>query len=260
MSDSRPIGVFDSGVGGISVLRELVALMPHENFIYFGDSANAPYGTKPFAQVEELTCATAKKLVESNVKALVIACNTATAAAVHIVREQYPQIPVIGIEPALKPAVLHSPGGTVVVMATNVTLAEPKFMKLMDTYKDQARICTIGCPAIVEHVEGGDLSSPALREYLTERLKLAVHGLPQDARHVDSVVLGCTHYPFVRNLLRQILGESCYIVDGGPGTARETRRRLEERDALNTSDTRGEVIIENSDPDKLELTKRLFML
>ncbi len=259
MSDSRPIGVFDSGVGGISVLKELTRLMPHENFIYFGDSANAPYGTKPFSQVEELTCHTAEYLLSQGAKALVIACNTATAAAVHLVREKHPDIPVIGIEPALKPAVLHSPGGIVVVLATNVTLAEPKFLKLMQACKDQAHIYTIGCPDIVTHVEAGDTTSDALKDYLTERLRLALYEVP-DAKlsDIDAVVLGCTHYPFVRNLLKEILREDCFIVDGGEGTARETLRQLRNHSLTNESDTNGTVTIQNSDSTRIDLAKALF--
>lgn len=259
MSDSRPIGVFDSGVGGISVLKELQKKMPHENFIYFGDSANAPYGTKPFGQVEELTCHTAQYLVNQGVKALVIACNTATAAAVHIVRAQYPDMPVIGIEPALKPAVEHNPGGLVVVLATNVTLAEPKFLKLMQTYKDRARIRTIGCPDIVTHVESGDLSSPALKHYLEERLRFAIHDVP-DAKlsDIDAVVLGCTHYPFVRPLLQSILRADCLIIDGGDGTARETARQLKIRGLLSDAQTDGNISILNSDPAKIALATTLF--
>ena len=270
MSDVRPIGVFDSGVGGISVLKELVKLMPHENFIYFGDSANAPYGTKPRAVVEELTLATADRLVGLGVKALVIACNTATAAAVHLVRARYPELPVIGIEPALKPAVLHSPGGTIVVLATDVTLSEPKFARLLDTYRNQASIHTIGCPEIVPHVEAGDISSEELDAYLTGRLLLALRHSDEASEpeasdsdllaHIDGVVLGCTHYPFIRGLLAGKLRSDCFIIDGGPGTAREAARRLRAADRLTSSEAEGRITFLNSDPEKIALEEKLFCL
>ena len=137
----RPIGVFDSGVGGISVLRELVALMPNENFIFYGDSKNAPYGTKTLEEVRKLTLADAEYLMTQNVKALVVACNTATSAAIHILREKYQkEIPVIGIEPALKPAVSVKENPRVLVMATPMTLREKKFHNLMQKFQDQAEI------------------------------------------------------------------------------------------------------------------------
>ena len=135
-----PIGVFDSGVGGISVLRELMALMPNENYIFFGDSANAPYGTKTLDEVVKLTCKDAAYLYEQGVKAIVVACNTATSAGVKILRERYTDIPVIGIEPALKPAVLSAKHPTVLVMATPMTLREEKFQNLMHRYEQDAEI------------------------------------------------------------------------------------------------------------------------
>ena len=156
--DNRPIGVFDSGVGGISVLRELTSIMPNENYIYFGDSLNAPYGTRPLDEVRELTFHTAGHLIGMGCKCLVIACNTATTAAVRALRARYEGVPVIGIEPALKPAVLHKPHGRVLVLATAVTLHEEKFHRLMARYENDADIFTLACPGIVEFVERGIIS------------------------------------------------------------------------------------------------------
>lgn len=236
----RPIGVFDSGLGGISVLRELVALMPQENFIFYGDSKHAPYGTKTLEEVQKLTCTDAKILVEQGVKALVVACNTATSAAITILRQRYADMPVIGIEPALKPAVLVKAHPRVLVMATPMTLREEKFRKLMDKFKEQAEILPLPCPGLVEFVERGELEG--------RELELFLRGLfaPYIRQPVDCVVLGCTHYPFVKDMIQKVLGEKVLIFDGGAGTARETWRRLKECGQLNMSEERGSVILQNS--------------
>lgn len=236
----RPIGVFDSGFGGISVLRELVALMPQENYIFYGDSKHAPYGTKTLAEVQRLTCADAKYLVEQGVKALVVACNTATSAAIPILRREYADMPVIGIEPALKPAVLVKAYPRVLVMATPMTLREEKFHKLMDKFREQATILPLPCPGLVEFVERGELEGPELEAFLNELFA------EYKENPVDCVVLGCTHYPFVRTTIQKVLGKNVLIFDGGAGTARETQRRLKEMGLLNPSTARGSVVLQNS--------------
>lgn len=252
--NQRPIGVFDSGLGGISVLRELVALMPQENYIFYGDSKHAPYGTKSLEEVQQLTCADARHLIGQGVKALVVACNTATSAAIPILRREYVDMPVIGIEPALKPAVLVKANPRVLVMATPMTLREEKFRKLMDKFKEQARIVPLPCPGLVEFVERGELEGQELETFL--------NGLfaPYKNQPVDCVVLGCTHYPFVRDAIQRVLGERVLIFDGGAGTARETRRRLKECGLLNISDERGSVILQNSlDTEEMEQLGRLLL-
>lgn len=236
----RPIGVFDSGVGGISVLRELVALMPNENYIFYGDSGNAPYGTKTLGEVQRLTCADAEHLLGQGVKALVVACNTATSAAIRILRAQYPDIPVIGIEPALKPAVLAKENPRVLVMATPMTLREEKFRLLMERFEKKAKIFPLPCPGLVEFVERGELESPELERFLTELFA------QYREQPVDCVVLGCTHYPFVKPMVQKVLGEHVLIFDGGAGTARETKRQLQERGLLNPSVEKGTVVLQNS--------------
>lgn len=235
-----PIGVFDSGVGGISVLRELVALMPNENYIFFGDSKNAPYGTRTLEEVQKLTCADAGYLLEQGVKALVVACNTATSAAINVLREKYPDMPVIGIEPALKPAVLSKEQPRVLVMATPMTLREEKFQNLMQRFEPYATILPLPCPGLVEFVERGELESVELERFLQE-LFAAYRAEP-----VDCVVLGCTHYPFVKKTIQKVLGDHVLIFDGGEGTARETQRRLKECGLLNPSQERGTVTLLNS--------------
>ncbi|MDD6307111.1 MAG: glutamate racemase [Clostridiales bacterium] len=235
-----PIGVFDSGVGGISVLRELAALMPNEDFIFFGDSKHAPYGTKTLEEVRKLTCADAEYLRKQQVKALVVACNTATSAAIDILREKYQDIPVIGIEPALKPAVHAGNHPRVLVMATPMTLREEKFQKLMQQYRAEAEIISLPCPGLVEFVERGELDSPALEQFLTTLFRdYLLHP-------VDCVVLGCTHYPLVKDMIQKVLGDDVQIFDGGEGTARETRRRLEEAGLLNPTEKTGNIQLENS--------------
>lgn len=248
-----PIGVFDSGVGGISVLRELVALMPNENYIFYGDSKNAPYGTKTLEEVQALTCADAKYLIDQGVKALVVACNTATSAAIQILRDQYPDMPVIGIEPALKPAVLAVESPRVLVMATPMTLREEKFHQLMIKFENRAEILPLPCPGLVEFVEQGELESDELEQFLTG-LFAAYQGQP-----IDCVVLGCTHYPFVKKMIQKVLGDQVRLFDGGAGTARETRRRLMECGLCNPSEERGNVIFQNSlAAEEIERLERLL--
>ena len=232
------IAVFDSGVGGISVLRHLRRRMPGEKFLYFGDSANAPYGSRSTEEVKQLTLAAAKKLTtEYRVKALVLACNTATAAAVKEVRAQYPDLIVIGIEPALKLAADHFPGGRVGVMATEVTLREEKFDSLVHRFDENCTIFKIPAPGLVQLIEAGKTDSPETEGLLQNLLAPYVGKL-------DALVLGCTHYPFAAKAIGKILGEEVALLDGGDGTARETKRRLQEADLL--ADGPGEVTIINS--------------
>lgn len=234
------IAVFDSGVGGISVLRHLVRQMPGEKFLYFGDSANAPYGTRPTEQVRELTLAAAEGLFrEYPVKALVLACNTATAAAVNLLRQRYPERIIVGIEPALKLAADHFPGGRVGVMATQVTLREEKFDALLHRWDTACTVEKIPAPGLVELVEQGLAESPQTEALLEQILEPYVGKL-------DALVLGCTHFPFAAAPIRKVLGEQVALLDGGDGTARETRRRLEQEDLLENGT--GSVTIRNSRP------------
>lgn len=231
------IAVFDSGVGGISVLRELVRLMPQERYLYFGDSSNAPYGTRPTAEVRALTLAAAERLMARGCKALVVACNTATAAAIIDLRAKYPDKIIIGIEPALKVAADHFPGGEVGVMATPVTLREEKFDVLLHRFTDACTVHKIPAPGLVELVERGMAVSEESEALLKPLL------LPYRDR-LDAVVLGCTHYPFAAPVIGKLLGGHTALLDGGPGTARQTRRRLEAEGLL--WDGPGELLIENS--------------
>lgn len=246
------IGVFDSGVGGVSVLLELVRQMPREDYYYFGDSANAPYGPRPTAQVRDLTLAAAEHLFAVGAKCLVVACNTATAAAIQDLREKYPDRIIIGIEPALKLAADRHPGGTIGVMATDVTLREKKFAALVERCQENCTVIPMPSPGIVELVEGDRVHSPEGYALLRAELEPFVGKL-------DALVLGCTHYPFVKDVIREILGESTDIVHGGPGTARETQRRLAQQGLLK-SEGEGSLTVENSSgrAEMIELTYKLL--
>ena len=250
----QPIGVFDSGVGGISVLQELLRVMPCENYIYLGDSKNAPYGTKPLEMVRQLTFENVRVLLDQGAKGLVVACNTATSAAVRLMRSMYPELPIVGIEPALKPAALQKEHPRVLVMATPMTVQQEKFRQLMARYEDKAEIYPLACPGLMEFIEAGDLGSEQLHDFLQKLLG------PYLDKGLDSIVLGCTHYPFARKMIRSIVGDAVTIFDGGEGTAREMRRRLAAADLLNPSEKPGRVRFENSvaTEAELELCRRLL--
>ena len=232
------IADFDSGVGGISVLRHLRELMPQERFLYYGDSANAPYGSRTTEAVRQLTLSAAEKLTtEYPIKALVIACNTATAAAVKELREAYPDLIVIGIEPALKVAADHFPGGRVGVMATEVTLREEKFDTLLHRFDENCTIAKIPAPGLVQLVEAGKVDGPEMEALLRDILAPYIGKL-------DALVLGCTHYPFAARAISRVLGPDVTLLEGGGGTARETKRRLEKAGLL--WEGPGEIRIVNS--------------
>lgn len=244
----RPIAVFDSGMGGISVLRALVRLMPQENFLYFGDSANAPYGSRPAEQIRELTLRHAERFFENGAKAFVIACNTATSIAVQELRERYPERIIIGIEPALKPAIECFPQGKILVMATETTLREKKFAELMAQYAQSCDIIKCPCPELVEFVERGELEG--------ERVREAIRNLLQPLPQPDAIVLGCTHFPFLREAIRSVVGEKTAIFDGADGTAKETHRRLLQEELLRAGE--GSVVLTNSLEEMWELSNQLL--
>lgn len=250
MSSSAPIGVFDSGLGGISAVRQIVRDMPRERVLYFGDSANAPYGTKTPEQVRRLSFAIVDRFVHEGVKAVVIACNTATSAAVNDLREAY-DIPIIGMEPALKVACdrggVQSDGNhvpqRVIVAATPLTLRERKFARLMDRFDSDNEIFKEPCPDLVEIVESGrlhdhDLVMDTLHRYFDK----------YDLHRIDSVVLGCTHFVFYRDYFRELLPDSAAIIDGNEGTVRHLDVVLESLGDLAPQDAQGSVELANSDP------------
>lgn len=222
------IGVFDSGVGGLSVLRALIDELPHEDFVFFGDSANAPYGEKSPEEVLRLSRRIVDGMLAEGAKAIVIACNTATSAAAPTLRAEHPDVPIIGVEPALKPATLAAKHDRILVMATPMTVAGEKFQRLEDMWAVHSTVIAVPCVGLAARIEQGDFDAPDLHELL-------VHLVGEWAGHVDSVVLGCTHYPFIKKQIREVLGDIPFF-DGGAGTARQTRRLLEQKGLLRDED------------------------
>ena len=249
------IAVFDSGVGGLSVLRQLRQTMPGERYVYYGDSANAPYGTRPTDQVRQLTMEAAQMLNQRYpLKAMVVACNTATAAAVDLLRQTYPELIVVGIEPAIKLAADRFPGGRIGVMATSVTLREQKFNDLLHRVEGSCSIVKIPAPGLVELVESGKAHSLEARELLDELLA------PYRNR-LDALVLGCTHYPFAADTIAEAVGDQVCLLDGSLGTAQQTQQAplcLLEAGLLENGP--GQTIITNSaqDPEYIRLSWQLL--
>lgn len=244
MTSTAPIGVFDSGLGGITVVREIAKDLPNEQVLYFGDSANAPYGTKTPEQVRRLAFAIVNNFIREGVKAVVIACNTATSAAVDALRERF-TIPIIGMEPALKVACDRGHGVPqhVIVAATPLTLREQKFAKLMARFNATNIIYKQPCPALVEIVEHGQLDDSELVE---RTLHEYFDGYDLDT--IDSVVLGCTHFPFFREYFRKLMPSTTAIIDGNVGTVNHLRVVLEALGQLAPEDAEGGIVLSNSDP------------
>ena len=249
-----PIAVIDSGVGGISVLKELVKILPNENFIYLGDNENAPYGTKTADEVKNIMFKNVDELLNEGAKAIVIACNTATAAAAKVLREKYKDVPIIGIEPAIKPSAQYKENSNVLVMATPLTLKQEKIFDLMDRFSGEVNITTLPCPGLMELVDEGEIKGEKIDNFLKELFK------PLKSKKIDSVVLGCTHYPHVKDAIIKAIGKNVMIFDGGEGTAKETKRRLKEVSMLNDSKNRGKVEIRCSSKEKdiISLARKLL--
>ena len=247
------VGVFDSGVGGISVLRALVDVLPHEDFRFFGDSANAPYGEKTEGQVLDLSREIVERFLSEGAKAIVIACNTATSAAAATLRSEHRDVPIVGIEPALKPAALALPHGRVLVMATEVTLRLDKYHELARTWEGECEVVPVPCPGLAARIERGDLDAPDLALMLEKLVGPYAAG-------ADAVVLGCTHYPFVRRQIARVVGPGVRFFDGGEGTARQLRARLADEGLLAERSRRGSVTFASSldTPGELELYRRFF--
>ncbi|MBQ3223118.1 MAG: glutamate racemase [Clostridia bacterium] len=245
---NRAIGVLDSGVGGVSTLRELVKCMPTETFYYYGDSGNAPYGTKKEEEIRALTVRAAQVLIDKGIKELVIACNTATSAAAAHLRKTL-EIPVIGIEPAVKPAGEAVGDGVMLVMATPATIRQEKLRLLVERYGKNSIL--LPCPGLMEFAERMELESEELDKYLEELFR------PYRGMRVDACVLGCTHYPFLKKAIGKAL-PGTKLFDGNEGTARQARRVLEQRGLLR-GEGAGEVQFFSSGDEK-EGTRRMQAL
>lgn len=225
MYKENPIGVFDSGVGGLSVLREIHKLLPTENLLYVADSAHAPYGDKTKEYILERSTAIVDFFLSHHVKAVVVACNTATGAAVKEIRPTINQT-IIAMEPAIKPASERTQTGVIGVLATSRTLSSNNFQILFARFADQVKIITQACPGLVEQVERGELGSVKTRNLIVQYVQ------PLVVQKVDIIVLGCTHYPFLAPLIQEIVGPSIAVIDSGAAIARELRSRLEKAGTL----------------------------
>lgn len=223
-----PIGVFDSGVGGLSVLGEIRSLLPNESLLYVADCGNIPYGEKTPEFIRQRCAVIADFFQKQGAKALVLACNTATVAGVADLRERYPDWPIVGMEPAVKPAAAATHSGVVGVLATTGTLQSAKFAALLDRFALDVQVITQPCPGLVELIETGDLVSPTIRNLLRSYVE------PLLAAGCDTIILGCTHYPFLKPLLRQIVPESISLIDTGGAVARQLQRLLTQRALLAT--------------------------
>jgi glutamate racemase len=216
---ASPIGAFDSGVGGLSVLREIRRELPHESVIYVADSGSAPYGDRPAAFIQERSVAVTRALIERGVKAVVVACNTATGAAVDVLRQTF-SLPIVAIEPAVKPAAAVTRSGIVGVMATSATVSSTKLLRLVGQYPAPGGTEMLACPGLAEQVERGDLASPATRALVEQYVR------PLVDKGADTIVLGCTHYAFLEPVIQEVAGPGVAVIDPAPAVARELRRRL----------------------------------
>lgn len=253
MSRGAPVGVFDSGVGGLSVLHAIATALPHEDLIYAADSAYAPYGDRDAEAVGERCEAVTEALLARGAKAIVVACNTATALAVGRLRARF-TVPVVAMEPAIKPACAATRSGAVAVLATRQTVAAANTARLCASHAGQARVHLVPCPGLVECIEGGDLAGPALQALLAGYLA------PLGAAGVDVVVLGCTHYALVRPAIAAALGPGVAVIDPAPAVARELARRLDQAGLRSRRQRRGRVrfLSSRSDPANRALLARLW--
>jgi glutamate racemase len=232
---ARPIGVFDSGIGGLSILKALRDELPQESFVYVADSGHAPYGERDDAHVIERTRVIARHLrAQHQVKLLVVACNTATAAAIQTLRSEHPDLPIVGVEPALKPALLSSQTRRIGVMATRGTLASEKFRALLASLSSQAEFICQPCDGLAAAIEQDN----AIKiEALCTEYTRAIGQFGTETGQVDSLVLGCTHYPFAHDILQVLLGPQVQLIDAGAPVARQTRRVLQAANMLTDSGT-----------------------
>lgn len=222
-----PIGFCDSGLGGLSVLKKGLEILPNEKFIYYGDSLNAPYGVKPLSEVKKLTFDAIKFLINKGVKAVVIACNTATAVAIEDLRREYNDMIIIGIEPAVKPAIENHKKGKIIIMATKLALTQKGYNENGRNHEGNIEIIPMHCSKLVELVESGKTKGKEVEDYFRHKFK------DIDISDIETVVLGCTHYPFAREALRNVLGDKVNIIDGSEGTIKQLKRRLSQENLLN---------------------------
>lgn len=223
--NNNPIGVFDSGIGGLTVLKKIIEVLPNEKYVYYADTDNVPYGTKPKEEVKKYIYEAVEFLISKNVKAIVIACNTATSIAVKDLREKH-SIPIVGIEPAAKPAVENRGKKRVLIMATPTTIKEEKLKYLLNRLEVEEYVDLVAMPGLVEFAENGDFKSNKVEEYIKEELK------EFNLKDYSSLVLGCTHFPFFKEVLYKVFPGDTKIIDGSIGVANRLKNILQEKDLI----------------------------
>jgi glutamate racemase len=232
---SLPIGIFDSGVGGLSVLRAIREQMPEESVIYFGDQGHVPYGSRSIEQIQNFSEGITNFLLEQNAKIIIVACNTASAAALKHLREKFPYVQFVGMEPAVKPAAEHTQTGKVAVLATPATFQGALYASVVERFANGVELFQNTCNGLVQQIEQGNLDGQETRKILDNAL------LPMLEKNIDTVVLGCTHYPFVIPLIQQIVGDRVRVIDPAPAIAKQVRRLLEVGGMRSTSRSKGDV-------------------
>jgi len=229
----NPIGVFDSGVGGLSVLREIRNLMPNEDILYFGDQGHVPYGPRPMEQIQDFSEGITRFLLKERSKIIVVACNTASAAALKYLRQAFPNVQFVGMEPAVKPAAEKTQTGKVGVLATPATFQGALYASVVERFANGVELFQNTCNGLVQQIEKGNLDGEETRRILED----ALH--PMLEKKIDTVVLGCTHYPFVIPLIEKIVGENVRVIDPAPAVAKQVKRLLEAGEALNQNEQLG---------------------
>ena len=240
VDQQNPIGVFDSGVGGLSVLRSIREKMPNEDVIYVGDQVHVPYGPRSMEQIQIFSEAITRFLLKHETKIIVVACNTASAAALKYLRETFSDFQFVGMEPAVKPAAEKTQTGKVGVLATPATFQGALYASVVERFGAGVELFQHTCPGLVSQIELGELDAPKTRAILEDAL------LPMLEKNIDTVVLGCTHYPFVIPLIKQIVGENVRVIDPAPSVARQVKRLLEAGGLLNSSGVVGKIQIHTS--------------
>lgn len=235
LDSNSPVGIFDSGVGGISVLRAIREQMPEESISYFGDQGHVPYGSRSMEQIQRFSEAITHFLLEHGAKIIVVACNTASAAALKYLRERFPRVQFVGMEPAVKPAAERTQTGKVGVLATPATFQGALYASVVERFANGVELFQDTCPGLVQQIEQGKLNGQETRRILEDALQ------PMLEKNIDTVVLGCTHYPFVIPLIQQIVGESVRVIDPAPAVAKQTGRLLEERGMRKKSGSKGPI-------------------
>jgi len=233
--NSGPIGIFDSGVGGLSVLRSVRELLPNEDLIYLADQAHVPYGSRSLAEVRKFSVGITRYLLEQNTKLVVVACNTASAAALHHLRDVFPPVPFVGMEPAVKPAAETTRSGVVGVLATPATFQGELYASVIERFAAGVKVLQDTCPGLVMEIDRGNLDTPGVYAILEEALK------PMLVEKIDTVVLGCTHFPFVIPAIETIVGPQVRVIDPSPAIARQVQRLLEANDLLSAAPDQGQM-------------------